>query len=167
VDIVPSLSVLPYTVYSILTYATCKCRYGAHVGKLANVFKKDISAFARELNPLLQWESQADEAKKRLEQHIYADYHCYGEATRKSDKYLKREVGASIRTHKFHLRKLIDEGKPKPPEIRDDFWDQLVDERGTKEAQAKSTTMASVAKNRGQRNSTRKRVEQATTIQLV
>jgi hypothetical protein len=80
---------------------------------------------------------------------------------------LKREVGASIRTHKFHLRKLIDEGKPKPPEIRDDFWDQLVDERGTKEAQAKSTTMASVAKNRGQRNSTRKRVEQATTIQLV
>jgi hypothetical protein len=78
-----------------------------------------------------------------------------------AEKYLKREVGASIRTHRFQLRKLIDEGKPKPPKIRKELWKKLVDERGTKEAQAKSTTMASIAKNRGQGNSTWKRVEQA------
>jgi hypothetical protein len=116
---------------------------------MADVFRKDLAAFTEELNPLLQWESQADDARKRLEQRIYADYHCYGEATKISDKYLKWEVGASIRTHRFHLRKLIDEGKPKPPEIREDFWQTLVDERGTKEAQEKSNTMASIAKNRG------------------
>lgn len=82
------------------------------------------------------------------------------------EKYLKREVGASIRTHHFQSRKLIDEGTPKPPKIRKEFWEKLVDERGTKEAQAISTTMASIAKNRGQGNSTRKRVEQATALQL-
>ena len=134
---------------------------------MADVLKKDISAFARELNPLLQWESQADDARKRLESRIYADYQCYGEASRLSEKYLKREVGTCIRTHRFHLRKLIDEGKPKPPELREDFWEKLVDDRGTKEAQEKSTTMASIAKSRGLRNNTRKRVEQATTLQLV
>jgi hypothetical protein len=88
---------------------------------MADVFKKDLAEFARELNPLVQWESQGDEAKKRLERHIYADYHYYGESSRISDKYLKREVGACITTYRFNLRKLIDEGKPKPPEIREDY----------------------------------------------
>jgi hypothetical protein len=54
---------------------------------------------------------------------------------------------------------LIDEGKPKPPEIRENYWQKLVDDRGTKEAQAKSNIMASIAKGRGQRNSTQKKVE--------
>lgn len=96
-------------------------RYGAPVDKMADVLKKDIAAFARELNPLLQWESQADDAKKQLESCIYAEYHCYSEASRLGEKYLKREVGTSPRTHRFHLRKLIDEGKPKPPELQADF----------------------------------------------
>jgi hypothetical protein len=134
---------------------------------MADVFKKDIAAFARELDSLFQWENQPEDAKKRLENRIYVDYHCYGESSRVADKYLKREIGTSIRTHSFHLRKLIDEGKPKPPEIREELWQKLVDDRGTKEVQAKSTTMASIAKSRGQRNSTRKKVEQATTLQLV
>jgi hypothetical protein len=108
--------------------------YGAPVGKMADILKKDIAAFARELNPILQWKSQAEDAKKRLENRIYADYHCYGEASRLSDKYLKREVGASIRTHRFQLRKLIDDSKPKPPEIRAEDWQKLVDDKGTKEA---------------------------------
>ena len=76
-------------------------------------------------------------------------------------------MGTAIRTHRFILRKLIDEGKAKPPELREEFWDKLVDDRGIKEAQEKSTTMASIAKSRGLRNSTRKRVEKATTLQLV
>jgi hypothetical protein len=76
-------------------------------------------------------------------------------------------VGASIRTHRFHLRKLIDEDKPKPPEICEEFWQKLVDDKGTKEAQEKSMTMASITKNRGQRNTTRKKIEQAMTLQLV
>jgi hypothetical protein len=131
---------------------------------MANVFKKDIAAFAREMNPLLQWESQANNARKWLEHPIYTNYHGYGEAARMSDKYLKQEVGTSIMMHYFYLKKLIDEGKPKSLEIREDFWQKLVNERGTKEAQAKSTTMASIAKNRGQRNSTQKKVKQATTL---
>lgn len=89
---------------------------------MADVFKKDIAAFARELNSLLQWESQANNAGKWLEQHIYADYHNYGEAARMSDKYLKQEVGTSIMMHCFYLRKLIDERKPKSLKMRDDFW---------------------------------------------
>ena len=93
------------------------------MGKMADVMKKDIGAFARELNPLLQWESQTEDAKKRLKSRIYAEYHCYGEASRVGEKYLKWEVGNSIRTHRFHLRKLIDEGKPKPPKLRADFWE--------------------------------------------
>jgi hypothetical protein len=97
------------------------CKYGAPVGKMADVLKKDIAAFAQALNPMFQWESQAEDAKKRLESRIYTDYHCYGEASRLSDKYLKHEVGASIRTHHFHLRKLIDEGRPKPLEIHEEF----------------------------------------------
>jgi hypothetical protein len=88
------------------------------VEKLVDVFKKDVAAFARELNSLLQWESQEDDARKRLEDRLYVEYHCYDEATKVSDKYLKREVEAAIRTHRFNLRKLIDEGKTKPPEIR-------------------------------------------------
>jgi hypothetical protein len=48
---------------------------------MADVLKKDIAAFARKLNLMLQWESQAEDAKKRLESRIYADYHYYGEAS--------------------------------------------------------------------------------------
>jgi hypothetical protein len=142
-------------------------RYSVPVEKMAEVFKKDIAACAREFDPLVQWESQSDDAKNRLQNRIYPDYHCYGKYSIVSEKYLKREVGGCIRTHQFYLRKLIDEGKPKPPEIRQDFWERLVEDMGTKEAQEKSTTMASIAKNRGQRNNTKKRVEQATTLQLV
>ena len=137
------------------------------MGKLADVLKKDIAAFAQKLNPLLQWESQSDDARRRLESRIYAEYHYYGEASRLGEKYLKREVGIAIRTHRFILRKLIDEGKAKLPELKEEFWEKLVDDRGKKEAQEKSTTMASITKSRGLRNSTQKRVEQAKTLQLV
>jgi hypothetical protein len=90
-------------------------RYGAPVGKMADVLKKDIAAFIRELNPLLQWESQVEDAQKRLENQIYADYHCYGEATQLGNKYLKHEVGASIRAHRFYLWKLnLRKGNPTP-----------------------------------------------------
>jgi hypothetical protein len=51
--------------------------------------------------------------------------------------------------HQFHLRKLIDEGKLKPPEIRQDFRERLLEDKVTKKAQEKSTTMVSIAKNRG------------------
>jgi hypothetical protein len=89
---------------------------------MADVLKKDITAFARELNPLLQWKNQADDARKRMESCIYPDYHYYDEASQLSEKYLKREVGTSIKTHRFYLRKLFDEGKPKPPGLCEEFW---------------------------------------------
>lgn len=65
------------------------------------------------------------------------------------EKYLKKKVGASIRIHCFQLRKLIDKRTPKPPKIYKELWEKLVDKWGIKEAQAKSTTMASIAKNKG------------------
>jgi hypothetical protein len=76
-------------VFEDLMVSTCDYRYGAPIGKMADVFRKDLATFARELNPLLQWESQANNTKKRLEQRIYTDYHYYGEATKIRDKYLK------------------------------------------------------------------------------
>ena len=51
--------------------------------------------------------------------------------------------------HQFHLRKLINEGKLKPPEIRQDFRERLVIDKGKKEAQEKSMTIVSIAKNKG------------------
>jgi hypothetical protein len=67
-------------------------------GEDGGLLQKDIAAFVRELDPLVQWESQPDDSRKGLEDRIYADYHCYGESSRVAEKYLKREVGAFLRT---------------------------------------------------------------------
>ena len=52
------------------------------MGEMADIFKKEIAAFVRELDPLVQWESQPDDSRKGLEDRIYADYHRYGKSSR-------------------------------------------------------------------------------------
>jgi hypothetical protein len=65
------------------------------------------------------------------------------------------------------MEKLIDTGEPKPPEMKEEFWDNLVKKRGTRDWKALSETMINVAKHQGVRNKTRVRIEKAELIRLV
>jgi hypothetical protein len=90
-----------------------------------------------------------------------------GDAKRLSEKWLKSEVGKALINYRHRMGKLIDAGEPKPPEMKKEFWDNLVRKRGTKDWKALSETMINVARHRGIRNKTRLRIEKSELIRLV
>jgi hypothetical protein len=65
------------------------------------------------------------------------------------------------------MGKLIDVGEPKPPEMRKEFWDNLMKKRGSRDWKNLSETMINVAKQRGMRNKIQVRIEKSELIKLV
>jgi hypothetical protein len=61
----------------------------------------------------------------------------------------------------------VGAGESKPPEMRKEFWDNLVKKRGTRDWKNLSETMVNVARHRGIRNKTRLRIEKSELIRLV
>jgi hypothetical protein len=108
-----------------------------------------------------------EDARRRLEERIYGDWEIYGNSNRISDKWLKSEVGKCHINHRFILGKLILAGEPKPPEVLEQHWKDLVAKTNQPSWLEKSKSMATIAQKRGIRNSTRTKVEKAVSVRLV
>jgi hypothetical protein len=119
------------------------------------------------MDPSKNYEEQMEDARKCLEECIYGDWEIYGDSNRISDKWLKSKVGKCFINHKFTLGKLILAGEPKPPEVLEQHWKDLVAKTNQPSWLEKSKSMATIAQKRGIRNSTRTRVEKAVSVRLV
>jgi hypothetical protein len=140
---------------------------GEPTGKYADMFRSDIVAFSKELDPGPNWEGQTQSARDRLEERIRNEWLFTGESKRLSKKWLKSEVGKALINFRHRMGKLIDAGEPKPPEMKKEFWDNLVKKRGSRDWKALSETMMNVARHRSVRNKTRVSIEKSELIRLV
>ena len=130
-------------------------------------FNKDINAFVKEMNPCVGYEKQRQEAKDRLQDRINAEYEAYGEADRVDERYIKKCGTKALITWQHALNKAMDMGDRKPAELNDKYWEELQRIRRSEESKKKSVLMGNQARNRGLRNSTKEKIRQAATVQLV
>lgn len=134
---------------------------------MADLIKYDIEAFTKELDPNLGWEKQKEESKTRLKERLDAEY----EFARKSDllreKYLQKQVTRGLINFKFNQNQRIDQGQQKPLELRDKFQEALVKKSSTNEPKERSQRMATIARGRATKNSTKKAQEKIVIGQLV
>jgi hypothetical protein len=140
---------------------------GEPTRKYADLFRADIVSFSKELDPGPNWDGQTQESRNRLQDRIRNEWVFIGEGKRLSEKWLKSEVGKALINFRHRMEKLIDAGESKPPEMRKEFWDNLVKKRGTRDWKNLSETMVNVARHRGVRNKTRLRIEKSELIRLV
>jgi hypothetical protein len=128
-------------------------------GKMADLVKRDVHAFTKELDPNEGWEKQKDESKSRLKQRLDAEYEFGGESALLGEKYLQKQVTKGLINFRFNLNQRIDQGHQKPPKLRQEFWEALVKKRSTSELKERSERMANIARGRATKNSTRKALE--------
>lgn len=57
-------------------------------------------------------------------------------------------------------------GEKKPPELNDRFWEELTQIRKTEASKQKLVLMGNQARNRGLRNSTKEKIQQAAIVKL-
>jgi hypothetical protein len=76
-------------------------------------------------------------------------------------------VTKGLISFRFNQNERIDQGQQKPPELRDKFWEALVKKRSTNEPKERSQRMATIARGRATKNSTRKALEKTVIGQLV
>jgi hypothetical protein len=74
---------------------------------MLHVLHTDLIAFAKEMDPSLNWEGQPQDARDRLEERVYSEYDLEGDATRFNEKYIKSEVGKALIQNRFKIEKLI------------------------------------------------------------
>jgi hypothetical protein len=136
------------------------------IGKIRDVFHRDINTFNKEMDPSKNYKEQREEAKRRLEDRIFNEWKIYREGSRISEKWLKYEVGKCLINNKFALGKLILAGKPKPPEVPEQHWKDSVDKKKNLSWLEKSKSMTAIARKRGIRNNTKAKVEKAISLCL-
>jgi hypothetical protein len=89
-------------------------RNGTPYGSMVAILHADLWAFAKELDPSLNWDHQPHDARDRLEDRLYSEYNVYGDVARLSNKYVKSEVGGALIQYRYRIGKLIDAGENKP-----------------------------------------------------
>jgi hypothetical protein len=136
-------------------------------GKYTDMFQAYIVVFSKELDPGPNWNGQTQATRDRLAKRIRNEWDFVREGKRLSDKWLKSEVQKALINFQHRMGKLIDAKEPKPPEMKQEFWNNLVKKRRSRDLKALSETMINVAKYRGVRNKTRIRIEKSELIQLV
>jgi len=80
---------------------------------------------------------------------------------------LKKQVGAALIRYRFSLNQYTDRGCDRPGDVKKEYWDILVEKRGTEEAKEKSAKMAEIARGRGSRNTTKNSVRDSVIVNLV
>jgi hypothetical protein len=56
---------------------------------MADLVKRDVHAFTKELDPNKGWEKQKDESKNKLKQRLQVEYEFGGESSVLGEKYLQ------------------------------------------------------------------------------
>lgn len=64
-------------------------------GYMADLVKRDVHAFTKELDPNEGWDKQKDESKSRLKQRLDAEYEFGRESALLGEKYLQKDRSRS------------------------------------------------------------------------
>jgi hypothetical protein len=128
-------------------------------GKMADLVKRDVQAFTKELDLNVGWKKQKEESKTRLKERLDTEYEFGRECDLLGEKYLQKQVTKGFISFRFNLNQRIDQVQQKPPELRDKFWEALVKKRNTNESKERSQRMAIIARGRATKNSIRKALE--------
>jgi hypothetical protein len=94
------------------------------------------------------WQGQTEEARKRFIRRVNAEYRFVGDASEVSEQHFKAKVSIAISRFKHHLNEKIKTGLPKPPEVKQEYWDELLNLQEHPEVKAKSEHMASITQGR-------------------
>lgn len=70
-------------------------------------------------------------------------------------------------TSRFRINQLIDANKPRPEDIKKEYWDDMVATRATEAAQAKSTQMRSISKGKASTTAQMRAIEREVISRLV
>jgi hypothetical protein len=98
-------------------------------GKYTDMFQAYIVVFSKELDPGPNWNGQTQATRDRLAKRIRNEWDFVREGKRLSDKWLKSEVQKALINFQHRMGKLIDAKEPKPPEMKQEFWNNLVKKR--------------------------------------
>jgi hypothetical protein len=60
-----------------------------HIGKIANLFRHDLCAFARLIDPSIGWNKQSKDERLKLEDKVSAKWEFFGGTSRVFLKYMK------------------------------------------------------------------------------
>jgi hypothetical protein len=71
-----------------------------------------------------------------------------GDASIVSEQHFKAKISIAISRFKHNLNEKIKAGLSKPPEVKQEFWEVLVNLQDQLEAQAKSKLMANITQGR-------------------
>jgi len=123
---------------------------GVPTGTLASVFVKDLHAFSKELNPTATpgWLGQSREAKKRLWQRIRGSWEFGGATNELDEGYFRKKMSVCVSRSKFQLNERIRQGLSKPPEVKQIYWDKLVELQNDPDVIEKSGHMANISQGR-------------------
>jgi hypothetical protein len=87
---------------------------------------QDLMKFSTELNPRNGWKDQSEEVQIRLRDRV-ADAYGFDRPLSLSESWLSSQISDGIGRHKFKLRTIIQGGQPKPLEVQQCHWDDLLD----------------------------------------
>lgn len=135
--------------------------------KIVDFLHKDLIAFTKEMDPILGWSKQMEDAQNHIMDHVYEEQNVVGDANRLSEKYIGAEVTQALINNRYNLDVLIDVGLLKLPEVHEKYQKNLCNKWAIPESKEKSALMASITKNYKFRNSTKMRVKKDTEKKLV
>jgi hypothetical protein len=69
---------------------------GEPVGSMKEVFKKDLNAFVKQLNPCYNWDNQADEDRDSFWERMDSEYDYVGEKEKLCNKFFRGEISRAI-----------------------------------------------------------------------
>jgi hypothetical protein len=71
-------------------------RKGEPVGSMKEVFKKDLNAFVKQLNPCYNWDNQADDDRDSIWERMDTQYEYMGGREKLCKKFFRGEISKAI-----------------------------------------------------------------------
>jgi hypothetical protein len=127
---------------------------------------QDPMKFSAELNPRNGWKGQLEEAQICLYDRAVDAYEFDGPLSL-NENWLSSQISDGIGRHKFKLRTIIQGGQPKPLEVQQCHWDDLLDLENAPQTQEQSARMHSITHGRPPKGFLSKAMEKSVIAALV
>jgi hypothetical protein len=90
-----------------------------------------------------------------------------GTSDKVSEKFFGPIITKGLITLRFRINQLIDGKKPRPEDVKKEYWDDMVADRATEGAQAKSAHMRSISKGKASTTLQLRAIEREVVSRLV
>lgn len=98
---------------------------------------------------------------------VVADWEVCGDSHKVSEKFFGPIITKGLITLRFRTNQLIDGRKPRPEDLKKEYWDDMVAQRASEGAQAKSAHMRSISKGRASTTAQMRSIEREVVSRLV